>query len=97
MKLRWTEQARRDLVAIGRYIAQDQPSAARRWVDKLRQQAQRAVEAPRSGRKVPEFDREDLREILFRGYRIVYALRGETIEVLTVFEGHRLLRFPEEG
>ena len=97
MKLRWTERARQDLIEIGRYIAQDQPGAARRWVETLRNQARRAVEFPNSGRKVPEFDREDLREIIVRGYRIVYLLRGETVEVLTVFEGHRLLRWSEEA
>lgn len=34
--------------------------------------AQPAAELPSSGRKVPELDRDDLREIVKRGYRIVY-------------------------
>jgi len=95
MKLRWTQRARRDLIEIGRYIATDRPGAARRWVETLRRQARRAVEFPHSGRRVPEFEREDLREILVSGYRIVYAVRQEAIEVLTVFDGHQRLRLPE--
>ena len=91
MKLRWTHRARQDLVEIGRYIAGDKPEAARRWVERLRQRAQAAAKMPRSGRKVPEADRENVREVLVRGYRIVYQLHASEIRVLTVFEGHRLL------
>lgn len=95
MKLRWTNRARQDLVNIGRYIAQDNPPAARRWVARLRKRAQQACRAPESGRVVPELKRADVREVIERTYRIVYRIRSETIDVLTVFEGHRLL-WPSE-
>ncbi len=91
MKLRWTHRARQDLVEIGRYIAQDKPEAARRWVERLRQRARAAAAMPHSGRKVPEVNREDVREVLVRRYRIVYQIHESEIRVLTVFEGHRLL------
>ena len=42
---------------------------------------------PNIGRKVPGFDRESLREVIFQGYRIVYVIRGETIYVAHVFHG----------
>ncbi len=91
MRLRWTKRARRDLVEIGRFIARDKPMAARRWVERLRQRARNATELPGSGRKVPEVDQEDVREVLLRNYRIVYRIHATEIRVLTVFEGHRLL------
>ena len=91
MKLRWTHRARRDLAEIGRYIARDKPGAARRWVERLRQRARDAAAMPRTGRKVPELDRDDVREVLVRRYRIVYRIHPSEIQVLTVFEGHRLL------
>jgi addiction module RelE/StbE family toxin len=91
MKLRWTQQARRDLLEIGRFIARDKPIAARRWVARLRQEARQAAEMPMTGRKVPEIDREDVREIILRSYRIVYLICEEEVRILTVFEGHRLL------
>jgi plasmid stabilization system protein ParE len=91
MKLRWSERARQDLVAIGRYIARDDRAAARRWVDQLRERARAAADAPRAGRRVPEIGRDDIREVLLRSYRIVYAVREGEIRVLTVFEGHRTL------
>ncbi len=91
MRLRWTKRARRDLVEIGRFIARDKPMAARRWVERLRQRARSAAELPQTGRKVPEVDRDDVREVLLRNYRIVYRIHGTEIRVLTVFESHRLL------
>ena len=36
-----------------------------------------------------------LRELLVGNYRIIYRITSNTIEVLTVFEGHRLLRDDE--
>jgi addiction module RelE/StbE family toxin len=89
MRLRWTERARRDLLAIGRYIARDNPAAARQWVERLRERARQAAVAPLAGRVVPELQRDDIREVFLRTYRIVYRVREEAIDVLTVFEGHR--------
>ena len=91
MRLRWTERARRDLLEIGRYIARDDPEAARRWIQRLRTCAHGAAKHPRSGRTVPEFQRDDIREVFLKTYRIVYLIREETVDVLTVFEGHRIL------
>jgi plasmid stabilization system protein ParE len=90
--IRWTERAVADLVAIGEYIAADNPGAARRWVERLRHQAELAAEVPLGGRRVPEISRDDVRETFLRSYRIVYRVDANGISVLTVFEGHRLLR-----
>lgn len=89
--LRWTERAASDLIAIGEYIAADNPTAARAWVEKLRQRAVKASKMPRAGRVVPEIARDDVREVFQRTHRIVYRVVDHGIVVLTVFEGHRLL------
>ena len=93
MKVRWMPRALEDLAAIRRYIARDNPVAARRWVSKLEQRANRAALAPLAGRAVPEVSAGDIREVFLRSYRIVYRVREDELHVLTVFEGHRL--FPE--
>ena len=89
--IRWTERAVADLMAIGDYIAADKPEAARAWVERIRERAAVAAEAPRAGRVVPELGRDDVRETFLRSYRIVYRVVADGIVVLTVFEGHRLL------
>ena len=94
MKLFWTETAKQDLQAIRRYIAADNPTAAKRWVEHLRERARNALHAPLAGRKVPEFLRDDIRELIEGNYRIVYQVVADRLVILTVFEGHQL--FPEE-
>jgi plasmid stabilization system protein ParE len=88
-RLRWALRARADLVTIGRYIARDDRRAARRWVEKLRVRAREAAAAPGAGRRVPEVERDDVREVVLGSYRIVYRVERSGISVLTVFEGHR--------
>jgi plasmid stabilization system protein ParE len=90
--IRWSERAVADLIAIGEYIATDKPEAARRWVERLRHQASLAADSPLAGRRVPEIEHENVRETFLRSYRIVYRVEAAGITVLTVFEGHRLLR-----
>ncbi|WP_375769502.1 type II toxin-antitoxin system RelE/ParE family toxin [Archangium gephyra] len=91
VRVRWTHRSIEDLLAIGRYIAEDDPRAARQWVERLRQRATEAAATPKAGRRVPEVERENIREVLLRSYRIVYRVLRDEIEVLTVFEGHRRL------
>lgn len=94
MKLFWTETAKQAQLSIRRYIAADNPTAAKRWVERLRERARNALHAPLAGRKVPEISRDDIRELIEGNYRIVYQVFADRLVVLTVFEGHRL--FPEK-
>ena len=88
-RLRWSRRAASDLLEIGDFIARDDPSAARRWVERLRERAALAALAPTSGRIVPEFNRDDVREVFLKSYRIVYQILPREVAVLTIFEGHR--------
>ncbi len=46
---------------------------------------------PRSGRIVPEVGLPDIRELLVQNYRVVYLLRADDIEILTIRHGARPL------
>ena len=92
MKLRWSQKAQDDLVEIALYIAQDNPKAARAWVKRLRESARQAAASPLADRYVPERRREHIREVFLRSYRIIYRVQGAEVLILTVLEGHRLLR-----
>ncbi|MGV3621941.1 MAG: type II toxin-antitoxin system RelE/ParE family toxin [Archangium sp.] len=93
--IKWSLRAQRDLRAIGEFIAADDPRAAFNWVVKLQNRAIAASRAPGVGRVVPEIRRADVREVLLKNYRIVYRVERRSILVLTVFEGHRLLRIAD--
>ena len=93
MTATWSREAGENLVEIEEFIARDSRERAVRFVDALIDHAEAILaDNPRSGRVVPEIGNPDMRELIFRGYRIVYRLKGDAPEILTVFEGHRLLR-----
>ena len=92
MKILWTEQAWTRLVEIEAFIARDNPTAASRFVDKLIERGDALARNPDRGRKLREMPGAGLRELPVGKYRLVYRVTSSAIEVLTVFEGHRLLR-----
>jgi len=53
--------------------------------------AGRLANFPNSGRVVPEIKDPGVREILLGSYRIVYRVKGDLVELLTVYHGARLL------
>jgi addiction module RelE/StbE family toxin len=98
MKIKWTHEALEQLTEIEDFIAKDSPERAAVFVDQLIGHAEDSLpDNPRMGRTVPEIANPDIRELIFKKYRIVYRLTENHIEILTVFEGHRLLRIDEKG
>lgn len=91
MKLFWTKESLLRLQEIEDYIAKDNPSAAIKFSDKLISLAKTIIHNPRKGRIVPELSLENIREVLYKNYRIVYLIKENSINVLTIFEGHKLL------
>jgi addiction module RelE/StbE family toxin len=91
MKVRWTHTAVRHLSAIHDYIAQDSPIYARRMVDRLTRRSQQIVTFPYSGRKVPEYEADDIREIIEASYRLIYRIQDNHIDILAVIHGAQTL------
>ncbi len=87
MKVHWTTHARQQLRAIHSYIADDAPIYADQVVDALTQRSEQLSHFPRSGRRVPEYDAPDVREIIIRPYRLVYRIKSNQIDVLSVLHG----------
>jgi toxin ParE1/3/4 len=89
IKVLWTEQAQVDLVNIRDYIARDSSGYAEVVVDRIFEGVDRLAEFPLSGRLVPEVQDERMREVILGSYRIVYRVRADVVEVLTVFHSSR--------
>ena len=53
--------------------------------------AERLEAFPKSGRMVPEASDPVIREIVLGNYRIVYRIKHELVQILTVYHGARLL------
>ena len=98
MELRWSREALERLSEVEEFIARDNPARAVSFVDEIIDHIEATLPAnPRLGRTVPELSRPDIRELLYRNYRIVYRAGDRRIDILTVFEGHRQLRTGDLG
>ncbi len=96
MKIRWTHEALERLMEIEAFISTDSPERAIKFVDEIIEHAEKTLpDQTRLGRVVPEISNPNIRELIFKKYRIVYRLNKSNVEILTVFEGHRLLRIDE--
>jgi len=73
-KIIWTERALYDLQSIYDYIALDSPKNAQNVGLKIVKRVEILTSFPKSGRMVPEFDREDIRELIQWSFRIVYRI-----------------------
>jgi len=56
------------------FIAQDKPEAARKFKNDLIIRIQKLPQMPYSNRKSIFFNREDVRDLIFKGYIIVYKI-----------------------
>jgi len=95
MKIAWSPLAIDRTTEIAEYITQDNPSAARIWVETLFDKVQILKSSPKSGRVVPESHREDIRELIYGNYRIIYRVDKNIISVLTVRYGKQILPLEE--
>jgi len=87
----WSPRALRELESIRDYIALDSPRYAALVVERILDAIERLVLFPESGRVVPERNDPMIREVIVSPYRVVYRLRGETVELVTVSRASRLL------
>ena len=95
MRVFWTEKAIERIGEIAQYIAQDSHLAAERWAEKIIQKVESLSAFPKSGRKVPELNKKEYRELVFGNYRIIYKTSGETMYVLTVRHFKQILPIEE--
>ena len=95
MTVIWTKEALEKLHGIEEFIGTANPERAEIFIDHLIERGESISQNPQIGRIVPEISIPEIREIIVKKYRIVYKIKKEKIEILTVFESHRLLRIDE--
>jgi plasmid stabilization system protein ParE len=92
LRIGWSQRAIADLEAIAAFIAHDSPAYASIVVRNIVSRTRTLADFPRSGRKVPEFDNEDIRELVVYSYRIIYQLQSEQVLIAAVIHGKRILQ-----
>ena len=90
MNIQWTEPAVIDLESIRDYIARDSEYYASEFVERIIGAVEKLNVLPNMGRKVPEADDENIREIIFYNYRIVYKIKKpDKLIILGVIDAAR--------
>ena len=85
----WTEPALYDVQQILRFVARDSPRYTEKLADRFREVPRRLAHEPRTGWQVPEYERDDIRELLVSPYRTIYVVRGDDCYIATVVHGSR--------
>jgi toxin ParE1/3/4 len=92
MRIVWTAPALREIEAIGDYIALESPRASARIVTRVFDRVDTLADHPEIGRpgRIP-----GTRELVITNtpFIVPYRVRGDRIEVLSVFHGAR--RWPD--
>jgi toxin ParE1/3/4 len=91
VKVFWTNTAVKNLSAIYSYVAQNSPQYAQIAVDRITRRSQQIAEFPLSGRIVPEFETQQIREVIEGVYRIIYLIKPDQVDVPAVLHGSRSL------
>jgi addiction module RelE/StbE family toxin len=90
VRINWTFQAKDDLKGIAEYISKDSKRYAMLQVDRLKNRTEILKTLIRSGKIVPEINRENIRELNEGSYRIVYKIvANNQIDILTIHHSAR--------
>jgi toxin ParE1/3/4 len=89
LKIKWSPRAASNLEEICNYIAKDSEYYAILFAKKITNIVKAISQFPKSGRIVPEYNDENLRERIYGNYRIVYRLKGDIVEIVAICHGAR--------
>lgn len=85
----WTDSALQDLREICTFIGRGSPRVAAIFANRAFVRTDGLGKFPHSGRIVPQFESEDIRELLLGNYRIMYHVLLNEVEVVAVIHGAR--------
>lgn len=95
MKIVWSPLALERVNEIADYIAENSIGAARVWLMDIFGAVDRLKEFPESGRGVPEVKRRNIRELIFKNYRVIYRVERKQVSILTVRHSKQRLPLKE--
>ncbi len=94
LKLKWTENAADDIIAIAEFISRDSQFYAKAVVQKIMDKIIAIPDTPEIGRMVPEIDSPEFRERFVYSYRIIYQITENVIWLIAIFPGKKPIDKP---
>ena len=89
--IRWSEAALLDIDEVCAYVSQEKPENAAIMAGKIKKSVKGILDDPYIGRKIPEYNQDHLRERIVDGYRILYRIGPDVIEIVAIFSGRNRL------
>ena len=93
VEIEWSPTAENDLNEIIDYIAQDSLEYALSFYERISEKVESLTQFTKMGRKVPELDDPNIRELILRNYRLIYRILGDKVQIIRLFHGSRILDF----
>ena len=90
-KIYWSEEASNDLEQIYDFISQNSIQYSIKTVKAIVERTYNLIKYPCLGRKIPEINDDNLREFIYKSYRIMYKIDSEVILILRVWHSARKL------
>lgn len=91
MKIVWSPLSFDRLESVFDFIATEDPTAANNLINRIFKKVESFLKFPQRGRKVPEVNRNDIREVFESEYRIIYRIETKKIVILTIRNIKQLL------
>ena len=87
VKLNWLNEANYDLIQIYNYIHKDSVYYSIKTVDLT----ENLKPMKYIGRKVPEYNEDNIRELIYKSYRIIYEVQTNKILIRGIWHSARIL------
>lgn len=91
VKIEWSKTSNYDILQIYSYIYQDSLYYAVNTINGIAKTTDNLEIFPYLGRKVPEYDLEKLRELIYKSYRIIYEVQLNKIIIHRIWHSRRNL------
>ncbi len=97
-EVEFARTAEQEAYVIYRYLARSSPVNAAKWYDGLERAIRSLERFPRRCPRAPEGEafEEEIRQLLFGAYRILFVIRNRTVYVLHIRHGARRAAAPRE-
>lgn len=91
VKLEWLKIANNDLIQIYNYIYQDSVYYSIKTINDILNLVENLKISQYMGRKVPEYNLREIRELIYKSYRIIYEVKIGKILILRIWHSARNL------
>ena len=89
MKIVWTRPALENFEKIIDFIAEDSLFFANKFSEQVFQLIEKLTKFPKMGKKVIEEKDENIRELVYNHYRIIYEIKQNEIIIYNIIHGKR--------